>query len=497
MEAQSRILIAEDDRSLRTVMGKALAGRGHDVAQTGDGRAALEMLTGGAFDVAVVDIKMPSLSGLQVLAEVARLPDPPHVIVITAQNTMANAIEAMKGGAYDYLCKPFDLDLFEELVLRAVSDRGAARSAPRGIADGPANAPETRTLYGQSPAMQAVFKAIGRAARSRHAVLISGESGTGKELVARILHQESGRATRPFVAVNCAAIPGDLLEADLFGHVRGAYTGAHQGQPGKFQVADGGTLFLDEIGELPLSLQAKLLRVIEQKEFYPLGADREVRVDVRIVAASNRDLMEEVRSGQFRGDLYYRLNVLSIDLPPLRERADDIEPLSRWLLDKHARDGSIPKRDLSPDAVDWLRQYTWPGNVRELENALLRAATFAQGPVIHVPDLLGPTGRLQRQGEGRTEESFEQVLWNRLRPVVRTYPEPKSSEKSDLYDLVVGSAERVLVDLVMRRTHGNQVQAAALLGINRNTLKRKLDEHGVDPQEVRRDGRDRARVRGK
>ncbi len=481
----NRILIAEDDRTLRTIMGKALSGHGLDVSQTGDGQRALDLLRASRFDVAIVDIKMPSLSGLQLLHEVGDMPDPPHVIVITAQNTMANAIEAMKGGAYDYLCKPFDLDLFEELVLRAAKDRSAPPPRPPGIADGPLAAAETRTLYGQSPAMQRVFKAIGRAARRPYSVLIAGESGTGKELVARILHQESDRATGPFVAVNAAAIPADLLEADLFGHAKGAFTGAGAAKPGKFVAASGGTLFLDEIGEMPLALQAKLLRVLERKEFYPLGATEEVSVDVRIVAASNRDLAEEVRAGNFRGDLFYRLNVLTIGLPPLRDRLEDIPLLASWLLEKHARDGNAPFRTLSEEALDWLKQYTWPGNVRELENTLVRAATFAQGPVIHPGDLVGPTGRLDRRRMGAQDESFESVLFSRLRPVVRTYPEPATGERSDLHELVVGTAERVLLDLVMRRAGGNQLQAARLLGINRNTLKRKLDEHRIDLDEIR------------
>ncbi|MEE2828668.1 MAG: sigma-54 dependent transcriptional regulator [Myxococcota bacterium] len=480
-----KVLIAEDDRSLRTIMGKALSSQGLEVSQTGDGQQAYELIAQGDFDVAIVDIKMPSLTGLQLLERVSELNHPPHVIVITAQNTMSNAIDAMKGGAYDYLCKPFDLDLFEELVLRAVKDR-ATPTASIGISDGPESASETRILYGESPVMQRVFKAIGRAAISPHSILISGDSGTGKELVARILHQESPRSAGPFIAVNAAAIPPELLEADLFGHARGAFTGATTDNPGKFQAADGGTLFLDEIGELPLGLQAKLLRVLERKEFYPVGAHKEVQVDVRILVATNRDLGEEVRAGNFRGDLFYRLNVLNIDLPPLRDRIEDIPLLANWLLEKHAREGSTPYRSLSDDAMEWLQNYTWPGNVRELENTLVRASTFAQGPVLHVEDLIGPSGRLNRRQTGNQEESFEAMLFNRLRGVIRTFPEPPPGEKSDLYQLVVGTAESVVLDLVMRRTAGNQLKAARLLGLNRNTLRRKLDEHRINLNEIRR-----------
>jgi len=483
----SRVLIAEDDLSLRVVMDKALSSQGLDVHQTGDGGSAMQMLRDDHFDVAVVDLKMPSLTGLEVLSQVSSLSDPPHVIIITAQNTMSNAIQAMKAGAYEYLCKPFDVDLFEELVMRAVRDRQEVGSPPEVMEDrtGTSSSPDSRTLYGHSKAMQSVFKCIGRAAGSPHSVLVSGESGTGKELVARILHQESNRADGPFVAVNTAAIPGELLEADLFGHVKGAFTGAHTATQGKFLAANGGTLFLDEVGEMPLALQAKLLRVLEQKSFYPLGADKEVQADVRIITATHRDLAEDVRSGHFRRDLFFRLNVLTIHLPALRDRIDDIPPLANWLLRKHASNGSIPDRSLSEEAIDWLCQYTWPGNVRELENVLVRAATYAHGPSIRVEDLLGPTGRLTMRRTGAQEESFEATLVKRLRPVVRTYPLPEDGEKSDLFDLVVGASERVILDLVMKRMEGNQLRAAALLGINRNTLRRKLDAHSLDTDNYR------------
>jgi two-component system, NtrC family, nitrogen regulation response regulator GlnG len=465
-----RVLLAEDDRTLRTVMGKALAGCGLEVVQTGDGGEAFERLRQERFDVAVVDIRMPTMTGLELLRRSAELTDPPHVVVITAQGTMSNAIEAMKGGAYDYLCKPFDLDVFEELVLRAAGDRATGPELVPELADGPESDAGTRVLYGRSPAMQRVFKAIGRAAQSRFSVLICGESGTGKELVARILHASSERATGPFVAVNAAAIPAELLEADLFGHSKGAFTGATSARPGKFVAADGGTLLLDEIGEMPLALQAKLLRVLESKEFHPVGAHRQVRVDVRILAASNRDLLAEVKAGRFRGDLYYRLNVLTIGLPSLRERTEDVPLLAGWLLDKHAREGATRARRLDDEAMAWLQEQDWPGNVRELENALVRAATWAQGPVIRVADLVGPTGGVP-DGAGATD-GFEAGLRERLRSLV--------AEADDgLHERVVAATERVLLELVLERTGGNQLAAAKLMGINRNTLKRKMDEHGV------------------
>ena len=473
----SRVLIADDDRSLRLVMSRALGGCGLDVVEVGDGTAALAAIEGGGFDVAVVDVRMPGMTGLELLRRVGDLPDRPQVIVITAQNTMANAIEAMKAGAYEYLCKPFDLEDLEGLVVRAAGDRQREAGAS---ADG-IEASSGETLYGRSPAMQRVFKAIGRAAGRPQSVLITGESGTGKELVAKILHQEGPRASGPFVAVNAAAIPNELLEAELFGHARGAFTGAHADRRGKFEAAHEGTLFLDEIGEMPQSLQAKLLRVLEDKTFYRLGATQQMRVDVRIIAATNRDLAEEVRAGRFRGDLYWRLNVLNIDLPPLRDRVEDIPLLAEWLLAKHARtEGRVTPR-IGEEALQRLRSYTWPGNVRELENALVRAATFATGGVIHESDLFAERGAPGDAGE----EGFEAALVRQLRPVVRTWPEPAGKQGSDLYELVTHTAERVVIGLALERTRGNQLKAAKLLGINRNTLKRKLDDYGIDPVDFR------------
>jgi two-component system nitrogen regulation response regulator GlnG len=473
----TRVLVADDDRGLRMVMSRALAGRDLEVIEAEDGRQAWEILRGDPVDVAVVDIRMPQMTGLELLRRAADLRDKPQIIVITAQNTMANAIEAMKAGAYEYLCKPFDLEELEELVLRAAGDRQrSAQGTPDALETGTG-----QTLYGRSPAMQRVFKAIGRAAGRPHAVLITGESGTGKELVAKILHQEGPRGSGPFVAVNAAAIPSELLEAELFGHARGAFTGAHADRRGKFEAADGGTLFLDEIGEMPSSLQAKLLRVLEDKTFYRLGATQQVRVDVRIVCATNRDLAEEVRAGRFRGDLYWRLNVLNIDLPPLRERREDIPLLAEWLLAKHAKQEGRAAPGISEDALARLTSYTWPGNVRELENTLVRAATFAQGGVIHEADLFAERGAPGDAGD----EGFEAALVRQLRGVVRTWPEPTKKSPSELHALVVGTAEKVVIALALERTRGNQLQAAKLLGINRNTLKRKLDDYALDPADFR------------
>jgi two-component system nitrogen regulation response regulator GlnG len=458
----ARVLVADDDASYRRVLGTSLRLGGFDVVEAADARTAADLLRRDDFDVAVLDVRMPGGNGLDVLDIARARGKPAQVIVITAENTMENAIAAMKRGAFEYLTKPFDLDDFEEIVRRAAADRGPARAEPQPEAgDG------DRVLFGRSPAMQGVYKQIGRAARSPHAVLILGESGTGKELVARILHRQSERAGGPFVAVNTAAIPGELLESTLFGHVRGAFTGATEAKPGKFQAADGGTLFLDEVGEMPLPLQAKLLRVLQEKEFHPVGASRQVRVDVRIVAATHRDLARDAEAGTFRADLFYRLDVLSIVLPPLRERRDDIPALAAWLLDLHARQGDIPRVRLTPEAEAALVSRPWPGNVRELENALLRAATFAQGGALRAEDFDDRRGR-EAVGDG----------WE-----ARVAGWLDRSEHP--YRDAVEDTERAVIIAALRRTAGNQIRAAELLSMNRNTLKRRLDELGIDPRPYR------------
>ena len=368
----------------------------------------------------------------------------------------------------------------------SLQDRRDAPERQVELADGATDDPSTRVLYGLSPAMQQVFKAIGRAARGPHSVLITGESGTGKELVARILHASSDRAAGPLVTVNTAAIPGDLLEAELFGHTRGSFTGAHADRRGRFDEAHGGTLFLDEVGEMPLGLQAKLLRAIETRRFHPVGSARERQVDVRIVTSTHRDLAEAARAGRFRSDLYYRLNVLAIHLPPLRERLEDLPRLADWLLARHARENGLQCCSLDASAVDWLSSYTWPGNVRELENTLIRAAVFTGRTVLRTDDLRQAMGRGDHAEGGATGPSFEETLRHHLAPLVRRFPPPPEGSRSDLYDLVLRTTEQVLLRLTLERTEGNQLHASRLLGINRNTLKRKLDEQGVETSSLRR-----------
>lgn len=463
-----RVLLAEDDDALRLVLHRALRNGGLDVIEAADGRLAAERIDEGGLDVAVLDVRLPHRSGLDLLRLARSRRAPLPVVVITAQDTMENAILAMKGGAYEYLCKPFDLKEFVETVRRAATEQ-QSNVERTTLPDGAPEAPETRTLFGRSPAMQQVFKAIGRAAPSPHPVLVHGESGTGKELVARILHRESPRASGPFVAVNTAALPATLMEAELFGHQRGAFTGADRPRDGRFVAADGGTLFLDEIGEMPAAVQAKLLRVLQERSVHPVGSDREVRVDVRVIAATHRDLAEEVRAGRFRADLYYRLHVLAIRLPPLRERTEDLAELSHALLDKLHRERSIERRSLAPDALRWIRSWHWPGNVRELENTLVRAATFSRGPVLHEADL--------RAGLGASIDASAADLDAQLRPILRVLLDQGGAEGA-VVPRVTEVVERVLIALALERTGGHQGRAAALLGVHRNTLRRRLQEMG-------------------
>jgi two-component system nitrogen regulation response regulator GlnG len=456
MSAAGRVLLAEDDRSLRLVVGTALVGQGHTVVEATTAHQALELATSESWDVAVVDIGLPGGSGLSVLEAVGeRIP----VIVITARSTMDNAVAAMRAGAFEYLTKPFDLEEIEDAVARAVAEGRQAPGARAELDGGGSD----RVLVGRSKSMQRVFKAIGRAAARAAPVLIEGASGTGKELVARTIHRYSERADGPFVAVNMAALPESLAEAELFGHERGAYTGAAEARVGLVRAADRGTLFLDEVAELALPLQAKLLRVLEESEVTPLGSTRPKRVSVRIISATHRDLAEDVAAGRFRADLYYRLYVLPIALPPLRERREDIPELVGHLLSRLSGEPGGRAMELAPEALAELQRRPWPGNVRELMNVLMRAIAFSDGPVIRLEDLDGvaPAPGL--------DESLRQLLL----PTLDELP------SGALHGRVMAAAESALLGLALERCQGNQVRAAKLLGIHRNTLRQRLRALGL------------------
>jgi two-component system nitrogen regulation response regulator GlnG len=466
--SRGTILVADDEQSIRWVLAKALEECGHAVLQASGGNEALERL-GPGVDLAFVDLRMPDLDGIEVLSRARQAGLTMPIIIVTAQTTMDNAIEAMKHGAYDYITKPFNIEEVRAVAARALemarlsSDMLRLEKQMRGQFElGVA-------IVGGSPAMQEIYKTIGRVAPTDATVLIQGESGTGKELVAKALHYHSKRWSGPFVALNCAAIPRELLESELFGHERGAFTGATEQRPGKFELSHGGTLLLDEVVDMPLELQAKLLRVLQEREVTRLGGREAIRVDSRIIAATNQRLDRAIQQQRFREDLYFRLNVVPIVIPPLRERRGDIPELIRFFLGRINAEMGTSITGISTEARDLLMRHSWPGNVRELENTLVRAAVLAAGPTLMPRDLA-----LAAQDSAPLaydDMSLEDVVRVKLREYFR---QAGDVQPTQLYPLILERIERPLIELTMERTNGNQLQAAAILGINRNTLRKKI-----------------------
>ena len=470
--ARARVLVADDEPAIRFVLREALEATGSEVIDVDSGDAALEALAASQFDVAFFDIRMPGPSGFDLLDRARSLgPGAPAVVIITAQHTFENAIEAMKRGALDYLLKPFGVGEAQALVEKALRSRALEREVRALRREVGVRAASGERLVGRSAALLEVFKTIGRVARSDVPVLVTGESGTGKELVARAIHGASARAEQPFVAVNSAAIPRDLLESELFGHERGAFTGAVESRLGRFREAAGGTLFLDEIGDMPLALQAKLLRVLQSGELTPVGGRRGERVDVRIIAATHRDVDAEVREGRFREDLVYRLRVVPIHIPPLRERTEDVPVLAEHFVHRYADELRLGARHLSAPALACLCAHAWPGNVRELENAIRRALVLATSEVLAPDDFdfLASAPEPEAMGpelEAAVAEAAAQAL--------------ADSEPADLHRRIFERVERPLLEAVLAHTGGNQIRAAALLGINRNTLRKRISELGLE-----------------
>jgi two-component system nitrogen regulation response regulator GlnG len=467
------ILIADDEDSLRWVLEKSLRQAGYDVTTVKDGTAAIRAVETTPFDLVFLDVRMPGVDGLAALARMRELRADACVVVMTAHGTMETAIQAMQRGAYDYLTKPFDLDEVLLLAERALAAGRLTQEVAR-LRTGLQEVREFSALIGRHPRMQDVYKTIGRFAGSDVTVLLRGESGTGKELVARAIHHYSRRAGRPFVAVSCAAIPGTLLESEMFGHERGAFTDAKERRLGKFELAHGGTLYLDEIGDMPLELQTKLLRALQERTIERLGGHESIRIDVRVLAATNRDLESLMREGRFREDLYYRLNVVTLNLPPLRERRRDIPLLVEHFLAKYAAE--LGECGVAPEALDRLVGHDWPGNVRELENVVQRAMVMATSNVV-LPEHL-PIGPVSAAASVAVDASLEEIIERKLIECVRGLREHASA---NLYDLMIGLVEKPLLRAVLRETRGNQVRAAQILGINRNTLRKKLTEHDIDP----------------
>ncbi|MBN2645909.1 MAG: sigma-54-dependent Fis family transcriptional regulator [Desulfuromonadaceae bacterium] len=469
----NRVLVVDDEESLRWVLSKALSRLGLTVDLADCGEAARRLLTAGGYDLVLLDIKMPDVSGLDLLEEIRKkLPRLP-VIMMTAESSMKNAVEAMKRGAYDYITKPFDLDALEALVIKAknfAENQAEVTRLHSAIKD---QQQSERSIIGASQPMQEVYKLLGRVSNSDITVLITGESGTGKELIARAIHQNSHRLGHPFVALNCAAIPRELLESELFGFEKGAFTGATERKIGKFEQADKGTIFLDEIGDMPLELQAKLLRVIQEKEVTRTGGNRSIPIDVRIVAATNQDLEQRVSAREFREDLYYRLNVLPIQLPPLRERREDIPLLIDFFIHKANQEFSTTIQGCSESTLKALQMADWPGNVRQLENTIQRACLLSQDQLLQLSDF----PQLSRTETEEEDRSLEALIENKLR---NSLDEKEVLEIHDLYEMVLHQMERPLIRIILNKTRGNQLRTAEILGINRNTLRKKMKILGLD-----------------
>jgi two-component system, NtrC family, response regulator AtoC len=457
-EPVSRVLVVDDESNLRKVLGAMLRKEGYEVATAENGEQALLEFQKNGADVVVTDLVMPGLGGLELLKSVSSTrPDVP-VIIITAHGTVDSAVEAIKRGAFDYITKPFEQSEIQAVVAKAVRTQEA--NAGRGPTEGRPRA----NIIGDSAQLQELFRVIDKVADTPSTVLITGESGTGKELVAMALHDGSSRREKPLIKINCAAIPKDLIESELFGYERGAFTGAVTSKPGRFELADGGTLFLDEIGEVPAEMQVKLLRVLQENEFERVGGIKTTKVDVRLIAATNRDLNEEIELGRFRKDLFYRLNVVPVHLAPLRERSQDIPALCAHFLTKYNKRLNKKIEGISQEALTQLQHYSWPGNIRELENLMERVLLFAEGTHVTLSDLPSPV-RGSPSSPSLTPSG--------------TAPKPGEAALKDVVRQKQAEIEKVFIVQALEKTLGNVTHAAKLLQISRKSLQSKMKEFGL------------------
>ncbi|CAN5817807.1 sigma-54 dependent transcriptional regulator [soil metagenome] len=485
---QARILVADDEQNLRRVLVALLRRDGHDIVQAANGLEAIERL--GDVDVVITDLRMPGADGMEVLRTASK--NFPHlpVIMITAYGSVGQAVEAIKAGAFDYIEKPFEQDSIKTIIDKAIGQAAANRMAPRATLYSDPESNGRYGLVGHSNEMQSIFAIIEKVADTPSTVLITGESGTGKELVAKALHEESSRKGEPFIKINCAAIPKTLMESELFGYEKGAFTGATSSKPGRFELADGGTLFLDEIGEIPVEMQVKLLRAIQESEFERVGGIKTIKVDVRLVTATNRDLEQEIKNGNFREDLYYRLNVVPLLVPPLRKRRGDIPLLVTHIIKKFNERLKKNVSGLADDALAALETHAWPGNIRELENVLERTILFAKGGQIERADLQltsTPPSSMPEQPRTTTSQSMAPIRDEDIEDEDGVVDEGGSAPSGSLKDIVRAETSRVERELIIKaleETGGNVTQAARLLRISRKSLQMKMKELGLRDKEA-------------
>jgi len=467
----TKILVVDDDDQLRTSFSKLLREEGYQVVSAASGEAGIEIVETTPLDLVILDVRLPGINGIDAFKAIKKMDAKLPVIIVTAFGTTDTAIEAIKAGAFDYLLKPFDIPEMLAMIIQAV-DAGYCMRSPVELDAAPKTF-SPNAIVGQSPGMQRVYKSIGRVAQTHATVLIQGESGTGKELVARAVYQHGIRSEKAFSIINCVAIPETLLESELFGYEKGAFTGASQRHIGKIEQADGGTVFLDEIGDMPISIQAKILRLLQEKRIQRLGGDETIPVDVRILAATNKNLLAAISDGTFREDLYFRLKVVTIELPPLRERAGDIKDLTGHYLARFSHELKMDNPGIREDALDLLNQYEWPGNVRELANLIQKVLIFNRGNPVSVTDLSQiihkkDHGELVREGDGEA----------RVRQWVRQNLVDLSSAHS--YEHFMDTVSTMVVEEALELSNGNRSQAARLLDISRPTLHAKIDKYGIN-----------------